>query len=158
MVGFEYLCICQVLGEPLRRQLYQATVSKCPDKPLWGKEPPNVSLSLFCVGNLLLGMRPDLKSGFLNLVSLCEDKNPNLSFLSCLSTEDNFWVRDGSSCPLPLSALRPHQAQTYACLHVSLCSFMCGSVLLCLKGRASLVFSIPLWLLEFFHFLFNRFS
>lgn len=76
-----------------------------------------------------LSMLPTPKSSLLlHGDSLGENKN---FICQCLSRGDNFWVRDGSMCPL-LSALGPHLMQTCAGPgHApSLGEFLCAPVLL----------------------------
>lgn len=91
-------------------------------------------MSSFCVGQLLLGMRPTPRE-FVCPVRLHWRE---LIFFLCkwLSGGDSFLVRDGSPCPLPplsdgtpsgLDLCRPR-----ACCH-SLCAFISASVLLCLE-------------------------
>lgn len=69
-----------------------------------------------------------------------------------LSTRDSFQVRGVGLSPLPPSARGPHQTQSCLCRPCerfpSLNSYV-QTVLLCFKGRVSLVFSVPS--VYFFH-------
>lgn len=102
------------------------------------KEPPEMPVSLFCVGRLPLGVV---------LRALCiptEAPLERTDFPFELSTRESSCVRDGILCPLPL-----HQVQTRAGLvgvvTVSVCLHVCGPAVLrrpCFLG----VFH-PHWLL-----------
>lgn len=86
-------------------------------------------LSSFCVGCLLLGMRPACKCGlYIQWASIRET-----SFFLYKQLEIVSWRR--RLCLLPLSVLGPHLAWTCVCC---LCGFICVSILLCVEDAVSL--------------------
>lgn len=129
-----------------------------PNTALWDKEPPKMPLSSFCVGHL----QPCMGPTFLRVIYMVSEtllEKTKLFLCRQLSVWGSFWLRDGSLCPLPLSALRlplPSQVQTYASLvHVAcLCELIFASILLYWEGVVSVVSSIPSdYLILFLSFL-----
>lgn len=80
--------------------------------------------SLFCLDQLLLGMGPTLGRGLILPITLHYSK---LTFHSPEGISCKFFlVKDGTSSNLSLR-------RSHACCTVSVCSFFCAPVLLCLK-------------------------
>lgn len=99
---------------------------KMPNEELWAKSSPEIPLSWFCVGHLLLGKDLSLKYS-----SHCSETPMEKTDFLCawlLSiVKMSIHLRDGSPCLLPLLVLRLHLTWHVPAATVYGMSHVCGS-------------------------------